>query len=99
MTALQLKNDGTLLRAGFLFALLLACAGCATELIVSEGNYMTFEHPFTDASAASARTVAERVCKGRQQEAVRTASACSLNKCTTHFQCMAAEDAKQYQQR
>ena len=83
-------------RAGVLIALLLACAGCAIPLVVSEGNYMTLEHPFTDAGAASARGIAERACRGRKQEAVRTASACSLTECTTHFQCMAPEDAKQY---
>lgn len=97
MTALQLENDGKLLRAGFLSALLLAGAGCANQLVVSEGNYVTLEHPFTDAGAESARAAAERLCKTRKQETVRTASACSLTRCTTHFQCMAAEDAKQYQ--
>ena len=98
MTAHRFESISILLRAGLLLAWLLAGAGCANQLVVSEGNYMTLEHPFTDAGAESARGVAERACRGRKQEAVRTASACSLTQCTTHFQCMAAEDAKQYQQ-
>ena len=63
-----------------------------------QGNYLTLEHPFTDAGAESARVLAERECKARNQVAVRTSDACSLSQCTTNFQCMEPAEAKQYQQ-
>jgi hypothetical protein len=98
MTVHHLENNSKVPRAFCLFALLLACAGCANQLVVMEGNYLTLEHPFTDAGAESARAIAERECKPRQQVAVRTSGACSLTQCTTNFQCMAPAEAKQYQQ-
>ena len=97
MTVHHLDNYSKVLRACSLFALLLACAGCANPLVVMEGNYLTYEHPFTDAGAESVRALAERECKWRKQVAVRTSSACSLTQCTTNFQCMEPEEAKQYQ--
>ena len=98
MTALHLDNNGMLLRACYVFALLLACAGCGTRIVAIQGNYLTFEHPFTDAGAESARALAERDCRMHSQVAVRTSGACSLTQCTTNFQCMAPAEAKQYQQ-
>ena len=97
MTVHHLDNYSKVLRACCLFALLLACAGCANPLVVMEGNYLTYEHAFTDAGAASVRALAERQCKWRKQVAVRTSSTCSLTQCTTNFQCMEPADAKQYQ--
>jgi len=98
MTVHHLDYKSKVLRAGCLFALVLTCAGCANPLVVMQGNYLTYEHPFTDADAASVRALAERECKWRKQVAVRTSSTCSLTRCTTNFQCMAPEEAKQYQQ-
>ena len=98
MTVHRLESNSKLLRALCFFALLLACAGCANPLVVMEGNYLTYEHPFTDVGAASVRALAERECKWRKQVAVRTSSTCSLTRCATNFQCMEPEEAKQYQQ-
>ena len=97
MTVHHLDNYSKVLRACCLFALLLACAGCGIQPVVMHGNYLTYEHPFTDAGAESVRALAERECKWRKQVAVRTSSTCSLTQCTTNFQCMEPEEAKQYQ--
>lgn len=80
----------------WLLAAVLACAGCASQLIVMEGNYLTFEHPFTEAGAASVRAQAEEKCRDRKEVAVRTGGTCSLTQCTTHYQCMSAADAARY---
>ena len=98
MTAHHIEKHGPALRVMCLFVLLLACAGCGIQPIVMQGNYLTYEHPFTDAGAESARANAEQRCKIREQAAVRTSSACSLTFCTTNFQCMEPAEAKQYQQ-
>lgn len=97
MTVHNLDNNSKLPRTSCLFALLLACAGCINPLVVKEGNYLTLQHPFTDAGAESARAFADRECKPRKQVAVRTGGACSLTLCTTNFQCMEPAEAKQYQ--
>jgi hypothetical protein len=97
MTAHHIEHCGMILRTACLVALLLACAGCGKQVIVMEGNYVTLEHPFTEAGAESARALAAKECKARKQVAVRTGGACSLTLCTTHFQCMDAAEAKQYQ--
>jgi len=78
--------------------LVMACAGCAGNYVVSEGNYQTYEHPFTDAAAADVRKRAERHCAEKKRIAVRTSSTCSLTQCTTSYQCMGKADATGYQQ-
>ena len=98
MTDHHRDNNGKVLRRFCLFALLLACASCGIQPLVMQGNYLTYEHPFTDAGAESARANAELECKRRKQVAVRTTRACSLTQCTTNFQCMEPAEAKQYQQ-
>jgi hypothetical protein len=79
-------------RALFLVAILTGCAGFGTgnEIVVMESNYMTFEHPFTDAAAEDVRKRAGRLCEQRKQAAIKTESVCSLTKCTTHYQCVDA---------
>ena len=83
-------------RAFFPFAFLMVCAGCTPQLVVSESNYLTYEHPFTDAAAAAARKSAEAQCAQRKQVAVRTSGVCSLTRCTTNYQCMDKADAGAY---
>jgi hypothetical protein len=97
MTVNHLHNSSKLLRAFCLLALLLACAGCGIQPVVVQGNYLTYEHPFTDAAAESARANAEWWCKARNQVPVRTTSTCSLTVCTTNFQCMDPAEAKEFQ--
>jgi hypothetical protein len=55
---------------------------------VSEENYLTFDHAFTDATAEAVRKRAEAHCAIRKQAAVKTSSTCSLTRCTTNYQCM-----------
>ena len=56
---------------------------------VSEDNYMTFDHAFTDAAAEAVRRRADAHCATtKKQAAVKTSSACSLTRCTTNYQCM-----------
>ena len=79
-------------------ALLFAAAllGCATyDLTVSQGNYLTFEHPFTDATADDVRKRAVVLCD--KQVAVKTENVCNLTRCTTTYQCMSTEDATLFQ--
>lgn len=87
------------MRAFFSFALVTACAGCATsQLVVKESNYLTYEHAFTEAAAADALKGAKRNCAEKKLAAVRTSGACTLTRCTTHFQCMSKADAGKYRQ-
>lgn len=85
-------------RALFLVAILTGCAGIGPDnvIVVMESNYMTFEHPFTDAAAENVRRRAGRLCEQRKQAAIRTESACSLTKCTTHYQCVDRANATTY---
>jgi len=68
---------------------MLACAGCGTiNPAINEGNYLTYDHPFTDAAARAVLQNAEKICAERKLSAVKTTSACSLKQCTTHYQCV-----------
>lgn len=86
------------MRPVFLAALLAFCAGCAPRIeeIARESNYLTYEHPFTDAAAETALRNADRECAKKKQTAVRTTSACTLTRCTAHFQCVDPSEAAQY---
>jgi hypothetical protein len=76
-------------RSIFLAALLTGCLGCGVDnvIVAGESNYMTFEHPFTDAAAEDVRKRAERLCGQRRQAALKTSTVCSLARCTTNYQC------------
>ena len=91
-------GDAMTARALLLVAVLTGCAsiGAGNTIVVMQGNYMTFEHPFTDAAAEDIRNRAGRLCEQRKQAAIRTESVCSLTKCTTHYQCVDAADAVKY---
>ena len=62
-----------------------------------EGNYLTYEHPFTDSAAEAARRSAAGQCGQRKKVAVRTSGTCTLKTCTTHYHCMDPKDAGAYQ--
>jgi hypothetical protein len=64
-----------------------------------EGNYVTYQHAFTDAEAGTVEKNAERQCGQKKLVAVKVSSTCSLERCTTHFYCMNAADAAQHQTR
>ena len=69
--------------------LVLACAGCGTiNPVINEGNYLTYDHPFTDAAAQAILQSAGKICAERKQNAIKTSSTCSLKQCTTHYQCV-----------
>lgn len=65
--------------------------------IFGEGNYLTYEHAFTDAAAESVRKNAESLCRQKKQVAVRSSGTCSLTRCTTHYYCMKPAEAAPYQ--
>lgn len=72
--------------------LLTFLSGCAqlrpdVELVTSGSNYVTFEHPFTDAAAEEVRSKSLKHCAQQKKSAIKTQSACSLTKCTTTYQC------------
>lgn len=85
------KAAGTTL----LIALLLV-AGCS-DLTVAAGNYLTYDHEFTDAAADRARLNAEKLCGQRKQAAIKTRSVCTLSRCVTDFQCVDPKDPLKYQ--
>ena len=71
--------------------------GFTNTNIFGEGQYVTYEHPFTDAAAENARKGADRHCAQRKLAAVKTGGTCTLTRCTAHYQCMKAEEAATYQ--
>ena len=68
-----------------------ALAGCGPQPRIFEGNYLTYEHAFTDAADAAVRRNAEATCRQRSQIAVSASRACSLTQCTTSYQCVTDE--------
>jgi len=79
-----------------LFILLTASGGCS-DLIVSAGNYLTYDHAFNDKAAAKAQADAEKLCAQRKQKAVQTRSVCTMTRCTTDFQCVDRKDPGEYE--
>ena len=71
-----------------------ALAACGPQPYVAEHNYLTYDHPFSEGSAAAVRKNAEGICRQRDQTAVETSRACSLTQCTTNYQCMDEVDAR-----
>jgi hypothetical protein len=80
--------------AAIAIAAALVCAGCGPQPVVQEGNYLTFDHPFSEAAVGAVRKNAEGICRQRDQVAFETSRACSLTRCTTSYQCMDEADAK-----
>ena len=78
----------------------LLLAGCAeTNSLVGyepDQNFLSFNHPFTDAAAADVRARAERICGLRKQVVTQTTRSCSLAQCTTNFQCIDPADAAKH---
>jgi len=63
-------------------------AGCGTEPTVEEGNYLTFDHEFTDRAAQQVYRRAEAICAQRKQLVEKVSSTCSLTRCVTNYQCI-----------
>jgi hypothetical protein len=83
-------------RYSVLMVSLVALSGC-TEPSVMADNYLTYDHPFNDAAAEKVRRSAEKICKQRNQAAVKTRSVCSLTRCFTDYQCVNPKDPLEYQ--
>ena len=78
----------------FIVLLLLLAAGCAQiNETVREGNAITYDHPFTDRADAEVRQRAEKACAARKKVAIKSSRACSLERCTTSYQCVDRADA------
>ncbi len=88
------------LPVALLAALLLSACGEKNLLIGYEKdeNFLSFNHAFTDDAAADVRARAERLCGLRKQAVIQTSRSCSLEQCTTNFQCLDATDAAKYRQ-
>ena len=67
--------------------------------IFGEGNYLTYDHAFTDAATESVRKNAESLCRQKKQVAVRSSGTCSLTRCTTHYHCMKPAEAAPFQEK
>ena len=78
-----------------LVVLLAAAAGCSGPIIM-EGNYLTYEHEFTDAAAEKVKKNAEELCGQRKQKALKVNSVCNLKTCFTHYQCVDRKDPLEY---
>jgi hypothetical protein len=77
--------------AAVVVAAALASTGCGIQPQIFEGNYLTYEHAFTDAAVAEVGRNAEATCRQRGRVAVPTSRACSLTQCTTSYQCATDE--------
>jgi hypothetical protein len=82
------RHSTSAIRHGAAAAFAAALAGCGTHPHTIEGNYLTYEHAFTDAATEAARKNAEATCRWRSLVAVSTSRACSLTQCTTSYQCV-----------
>lgn len=98
MAILAAMNSRPALAITFVAALLLAACAEKSLLVGYEENenFLSFNHPFTDAAAADVRVRAERICGLRKQAVIQTSRTCSLEQCTTNFQCIDAADAAKY---
>ena len=70
---------------------ILLLAGCAHYQVASYGpelNFLSFSHAFTDKAAADVLASARNQCLKRGKAAIQTSSTCSLERCTTHYQCV-----------
>lgn len=79
-------------------ALVLACAGCKTTIgpAIVEGNYLSYDIPFTDAAAQAALQDAVKICAERKQNAIMTSNPCTLTKCFTNYQCVPKDGSTGY---
>jgi len=98
MAILAAMNSRPALAITFVAALLLAACAEKSLLVGYEENenFLSFNHPFTDAAAADVRVRAERICGLRKQAVIQTSRTCSLEQCTTNYQCIDAADAAKY---
>ncbi len=74
---------------------ILLLTGCADYQLASYGpnqNFLSFSHPFTDKAAADVLASAKKVCLQRGKVAIQTSNTCSLEQCTTHYQCVDSAD-------
>jgi hypothetical protein len=83
----------------FIVVLLLLAAGCVQITgpltgSAREGNAITYDHPFTDRADADVAQRAAQACARKKKVAIQTSRACSLERCTTNFQCVDRADAK-----
>lgn len=88
-------------RASLIAALtVLLLAACAERSLLvgyePNENFLSFNHAFTDEAAAKVRARAESLCGLRKQAVIQTSRVCSLDQCTTNYQCIDAADAAKY---
>jgi len=72
-------------------ALVLAAGGlgCAANYrITNQENFITYDRPFTAATAEEVRKDADSICSHRRQVAVQISDVCNLTRCFTNYQCV-----------
>jgi len=72
-----------------MLVLMVGAAGCAANYrITNEENVLTYDRPFTDASAEVARKDADAICHDRHGVALLVSDVCDLTRCFTNYQCV-----------
>jgi len=72
----------------FLVALILLITGCTKPMDVRKGgDYVTIDHPFTDAGDAAALQRARQICAENKKVVEVRGRYCSLETCTTNYHC------------
>ena len=88
-----------------LAAALLFAAGCAPRITQThytgstflDTNHISFQHAFDERTEAEVRSRAQEQCRQLKRLALQTSRSCSLDRCTTSYQCIPPEDAGKYQ--
>jgi len=78
---------------------ILLLAGCVENQLLAygtDGNYLNFNHAFTDKAIAEVLASAEALCGQRKQVAIQITKACSLTQCTTNYKCVDQADVTKY---
>lgn len=61
-----------------------------------DSNFYIIEHPFTEAGEAAANGRANQLCGQESKVSVQSERVCTLERCTTSYQCVKPKDAKDY---
>ena len=72
-----------------ILALMVVGSGCAANYrITNQQDFLTYDRPFTDASAEASRKDADTICRDRSRVALLISDVCDLTRCFTNYQCV-----------
>lgn len=84
----RLRGARRLFLTGML-VLIAGGSGCAANYrITNQENVLTYDRPFTDASAEVARQDADAICRDRARVAYLVSNVCDQTRCFTNYQCV-----------